>query len=163
MDRTQDVSALEKIVREYIDKSVHMSLATVVNNKPWVSEVHFVYDDNLNLYWRSLSSRRHSQEIAVNPNVAGSIVKQHQADESPHGLFFEGLAQELTDKTDQAKILSAFQTRLGADASILEEAQRPDGHKFYKVTIETWYAFGKFGGESSEKYVLPWSGGKSLR
>jgi uncharacterized protein YhbP (UPF0306 family) len=74
---------VEKVVREYIDKSIHMSLATSTENKPWVCEVHFAYDDDLNLYWRSKTDRRHSQEIALNPFVAGNIVKQHELTSIP--------------------------------------------------------------------------------
>lgn len=150
---------LEKIVREYIDKSLHMSLATVSGVKPWVCEVHFVYDDNLNLYFRSLASRRHSQEIASNPNVAGNIVRQHAVDEYPHAIYFEGTAATINDETEQQKLLPLFQKRLEADESILEDAKKDDGHKFYKVRVENWYAFGKFGGDSGQKYKLSWNGG----
>lgn len=151
---------VEKIVREYIDKSIHMSLATVSGNKPWVCEVHFVYDDDLNLYYRSLLSRRHSQEIAQNPNVAGNIVRQHGKGEYPHAIYFEGTAEPLNDKQEQAKIFPLFKKRLGVDEGILDEAQRDDGHKFYKITVENWYAFGKFDGPSSGKFELAWNGGK---
>jgi uncharacterized protein YhbP (UPF0306 family) len=150
---------VEKIVREYIDKSLHMSLATVSSNKPWVCEVHFVYDDNLNLYWRSLASRRHSEEIAVNPNVAGNIVRQHALEDYPHAIYFEGSAELLNNLDEQKKIFTAFQKRLGAYESILEDAQREDGHKFYKVSVENWYAFGKFGGDKGLKHKLVWNGG----
>lgn len=150
---------VEKIVKEYIDKSLHMSLATVSGDKPWVCEVHFVYDDNLNLYWRSLASRRHSQEIAVNPNVAGNIVRQHSLDDYPHAIYFEGNAELLSDRKEQQKIFPLFQKRLGADESILDEAQKDDGHKIYKITVENWYAFGKFGETSGQKYELKWNGG----
>ncbi len=47
---------VEKVIREYLPKVIHMSLATCVDNRPWVCEVHFVYDDDLNLYWRSTRS-----------------------------------------------------------------------------------------------------------
>ena len=57
---------LEKIIREYIDESIHMSFATCADNHPWVSEVHFVYDNNFNLYFRSKANRRHSEELAKN-------------------------------------------------------------------------------------------------
>src|SRR5689334_5769243 len=95
---------VEKIVREYIDKTVHMSLGTSSNNKPWVCEVHFVYDNNLNLYWRSLKSRRHSQELAKNPNVAGNIVRQHAVDEYPAAIYFEGVAELITDENERQKV-----------------------------------------------------------
>jgi uncharacterized protein YhbP (UPF0306 family) len=151
---------VEKVVREYIEKSVHMSLATVANNKPWVCEVHFTYDDRLNLYWRSLSSRRHSQEIAANPNVAGNIVAQHQLGVSPAGIYFEGTAELLTDPEERKRIFPRFKEKLGASEAILEEAENAEGHQFYKVTVENWYAFGKFGGEKALKHTLAWNGGK---
>lgn len=34
---------VEQLIQEYIDKSLHMSLATVPDNKPWVCELHFAY------------------------------------------------------------------------------------------------------------------------
>ena len=150
---------IEKIVREYIDKSLHMSLGTASNNKPWVSEVHFVYDDDLNLYWRSLASRRHSQEIAANPNVAGNIVRQHSLGDYPHGIYFEGTAELVASPGEREKLFPLFQKRLGAKEGILEEAARADGHQFYKITVNNWYAFGKFSGDSSQKYELTWNGG----
>jgi len=151
---------IEQIVREYIDKSVHMSLATASSNMPWVCEVHFVYDEHLNLYFRSLASRRHSQEIATNPNIAGNIVRQHALGEYPHGIYFEGTAKMLTDAAEQKRVFLLFQKRLKQPESILEEAQKPDGHKFYKITVKNWYAFGKFSGESGQKYELVWNGGE---
>src|SRR5690349_166662 len=131
---------VEKIVREYIDKSLHMSLGTSKDNKPWVCEVHFVYDENLNLYFRSLTSRRHSQEIAVNPQVAGNIVRQHAVDEYPHGIYFEGKAKLIEDEAEKQALFLPFQQRFNVAKSVLEEAKRPDGHQFYKITVENWYA-----------------------
>lgn len=52
-----------------------MSLATSADNKPRVCEVYFVYDTDLNFYFRSKTSRRHSQEIAKNPYVSANIVE----------------------------------------------------------------------------------------
>jgi uncharacterized protein YhbP (UPF0306 family) len=150
---------VEKVVREYIDKSIHMSLATARDDKPWVSEVHFVYDNDLNLYFRSLASRRHSQDIAGNPNVAGNIVKQHTAGEYPHAIYFEGSAEMIVDDGQRQKVFPLFKERLGIDESILEEARQADGHQFYKVTVENWYAFGKFSGDKGQKYELKWNGG----
>ena len=151
---------IETIIREYIDKSVHMSLGTSRDNRPWVCELHFAYDDNLNLYFRSLASRRHSQEIAANPRVAGNIVGQHQLGEVPHGIYFEGTAARITDDAARQQVFPHFQSRLGSKEKIIDEARRDDGHQFYKVTVETWYAFGKFDGESVDKYELAWNGGR---
>lgn len=150
---------VEKIVREYIDKSLHMSLATVSGDRPWVCEVHFVYDDNLNLYYRSVASRRHSQEIAANPNVAGNIVRQHAVDEYPHAIYFEGTAAQVTDQAVRQEVFQLFKARLNSDEAILEDAQKPDGHLFYKITVANWFAFGKFGGDKGGKFELKWNRG----
>lgn len=151
---------IEKIVREYVDKSIHMSLGTSKEDKPWVCEVHFVYDNQLNLYFRSLKSRRHSREIAQNPNVAGNIVKQHTVGEYPHAVYFEGTAAIVEGEAERQNLFPLFQSRIGADENILEEARREDGHQFYKITVTNWYAFGKFAQSSGQKYELAWNGGK---
>jgi uncharacterized protein YhbP (UPF0306 family) len=151
---------VEQIVREYIDKSLHMSLATTVGDKPWVCEVHFVYDDNLNLFFRSLTTRRHSQEIAANSNVAGNIVQQHTLDQYPHAIYFEGKAELFSNPDDWQALVPLFRNRLSMNESILEDAAKDDGHKFYKIIVDNWYAFGKFGGDKGLKHKLEWNGGK---
>lgn len=151
---------IEEIVREYIDKSLHLSLATTANDRPWICEVHFAYDEDLNLYWRSKKSRRHSQEIEENPHVAGNIVKQHELGEYPHAIYFEGSAEIIEDEGGYQKLYEYFHKRQIGDKNIIEDAKQPEGHKFYKVTVENWYAFGKFGGDSGQKYKLEWNGGK---
>jgi uncharacterized protein YhbP (UPF0306 family) len=148
---------IEKIVREYIDKTYHMSLATAADNKPWVCEVHFVYDDSLNLYYRSLSTRRHSLEIAANASVAGNIVKQHELKEYPHAIYFEGSATQITDEAEIDAVFPLFQKRLDSDPSIVDDAKKEDGHKFYKISVDTWYAFGKFGADKGGKFQLAWN------
>lgn len=133
-----------------------MSLGTTNGTKPWVCEVHFVYDSDLNLYFRSLKSRRHSQDIQANPNVAGNIVKQHGIGEPGHGIYFEGSASFATADAERQKLSPLFEKRLGAKQSILEDARNPEGHQFYKIMVDTWYAFGMFGNEKAQKYELPW-------
>src|ERR1700733_14684790 len=150
---------IEQVIRDYLPQIVHMSLGTSKDNKPWVCEVHFVYDDNLNLYFRSLTSRRHSQEIAANPQVAGNIVKQHAVGEPPRGLYFEGTAAVLADEAERRVVEPLFKDRLGAAADILADAANPEGHQFYKITVGNWYAFGKFDDDKAQKLTLVWNGG----
>ena len=151
---------IEKIIRDYLPQIQHMSLGTSEYNKPWVCEVHFAYDDDLNLYFRSKLDRRHSQEIAANPNVAGNIVRQHAPNEYPLGVYFEGIAVRLDDEVDIQAAFLSFHKVLGKDESILEDAAQPDGHKFYKITVAYWYVFGKFSEEGGKKYELKWNGGQ---
>lgn len=150
---------VEQIVREYIEKTVHLSLATANGDTPWVCEVHFAYDNSLNLYFRSLKSRRHSQEIAVNPNVAGNIIDKYNLGDAVVGVYFEGKAMQLEPGEEQNLAAECIKTRLQLSGDILEEATHEDGHQFYKITVKNWYVFGRFGDASGQKYQLDWNGG----
>lgn len=148
---------VEQVVREYIDKTVHLSLATASDNAPWVCEVHFAYDDDLNLYFRSLKSRRHSQEIAANANVAGSIIDKYGLSEPVVGVYFEGRAKLLESSDEQqGTAAECLKARLKITDDIVEEAADEDGHQFYKISVANWYVFGRFDGSSGQKYKLEW-------
>lgn len=151
---------IEKTIREYLPEVIHVSLATVKDNKPWVCEVHYAFDESLNLYYRSLTSRRHSEEIAQNENVAGNIVRQYQPGESPVGVYFEGTAKVLQPGEELDKAFESLDTRLKIGPEKLEEAKDPNGHQFYKVTVKNWFVFGNLDGNGAQKYELAWNGGK---
>jgi uncharacterized protein YhbP (UPF0306 family) len=150
---------VEKTIRDYLPNVIHMSLATTKDNRPWVCEVHFAYDDSLNLYFRSLKSRRHSQEIAANPNVAGNIVKQHGMGEKPFGVYFEGKATLLEPGDEQQKAFEAIKSRLKLGDDILEQAQDENGHQFYKIAVGTFYVFAVVDSKG-QKFELQWNGGQ---
>jgi len=147
---------IEKVIRNYLLGIIHMSLATCAGDKPWVCEVHYTYDDDLNLYFRSLTSRRHSKEIAANPNVAGNIVMQHQLADKPRGIYFEGRAELLHDVDENHPAYVKIHERLGVGPEILEEAKDPNGHQFYKINVATFYVFDSRESSPSQKYILPW-------
>lgn len=147
---------IEKTIREYLPEVIHMSLATCIHNKPWVCEVHYVYDNNLNLYFRSLKSRRHSQEIAINPYVAGNIIKQHAIGEKPQGVYFEGKCILLENVQEDDIAYKLYCERFNTNNSILEEAAKPDGHQFYKIEVNTFYIFDSKESSPSQKYQINW-------
>lgn len=149
---------LEAVIREYLPPIIHLSLGTSKDNKPWVCEVHFAYDDKLTFYFRSLTSRRHSQEIASNPQVAGNIIKQHAVGEQVRGIYFEGIAERLGPGPEQQTAARLLMERLQAPQTILEEAARPDGHQFYKITVKKFYVFGNLEEKGNDKYEIEWNG-----
>jgi uncharacterized protein YhbP (UPF0306 family) len=149
---------VESTVREYIDKTIHLSLATVSGDTPWVCEVHFAYDENLNLYFRSLQSRRHSQEIAANPKVAGNIIDKHGLGDPVVGIYFEGKAELVEAGNEQNHAAECLKNRLKIEDDIIAEAASSEGHQFYKITVANWYVFGRFGETSGQKHKLEWNG-----
>ena len=150
---------IEKTIREYLPQVVHMSLATCVDSQPWVCEVHFAYDDNLNLYFRSSPARRHSQEIAKNPHVAGNIVTQHFLNQTVRGVYFEGTAKQLPACDEQLTAFKALSKRLGFGKKIIEEAKNPEGPQFYKIVVDTFYVFDAYN-TPAKKHELPWDAKK---
>lgn len=150
---------VEKTIRQYLPQIIHLSLATSSNNSPWVCEVHFAYDDDLNFYFRSLTSRRHSTEIAQNSKVAGNIVTQHFLGQPVRAIYFEGDARLLEPGKEQKRAFECLKARLHAGDEIFEEAKREDGHQFYKISVDTFYLFDSYEADG-QKFELKWSGGK---
>jgi uncharacterized protein YhbP (UPF0306 family) len=147
---------IEQFIREYVKDIGHMSLGTCVDGKPWVCEVHFAYDDKLQLYFISSPMRRHSLEIATNPYVSGNIVKQHKKGEKPSGVYFEGSAKLLSGITPGSDTYKLYVKQQGAHPS-LANLEHPEGPRFYKITVSDFYVFdatGKLGPPA--KYHLSW-------
>lgn len=102
------MKTVEKLIRQYIanDETRVMQLATVDGNQPWICTVWFVADDDLNLYWLSFPTRRHSQEIDKNAKVAAAIVIK---DDMPTiGLQIEGKAVVVTEAAEVKKIMEKY-------------------------------------------------------
>jgi len=146
---------IEQIIREYIPQIIHMSLATVRDNKPWVCEVHFVYDDELNLYFGSSTKTRHAQEITDNPRVAGNIATQHHKNQKVRCVDFEGTARVLTSDEAEKTAFVAYEQRYGKSEGLLNEIRKDGDFKFFKINVENFYLFDSYG-EARGKHALPW-------
>jgi uncharacterized protein YhbP (UPF0306 family) len=147
----QSNADIEKAIRDYLPEVIHMSLSTSINNMPWTSEVHYAFDNDLNLYFISKSSTRHGFEIMANPNVSGTVVKQHELGQKPKGVYFEGTAEALSEINEQGIAYQTYNKRFKTDWPWIDkETKLPDGHRIYKIIISEYYVFDK------EKYYLPW-------
>lgn len=154
-------SEIEAIIREYIPQIIHMSLATTKDGRPWVCEVHFAYDDELNLYFGSSSNTRHAQELIANSHVAGNIVTQHHKNQKVRCVDFEGTA-EMLDAEHAEEAFKAYTDRFGPAKNLLDEI-RKDGHmRFFKITVDSFYLFDSYGDERG-KHTLPWRENDSVR
>lgn len=147
---------IEKLIRDNIADVFHMSFSTSLDNKSWTVELHFAYDDRLNLYFVSLPTTRHCFEFTQNPIVSGSIVRQYDLTaKEPVGIYFEGNVKKL-ETSEKGLAFELLHERIGIPEDILHESSKKDGHQFYKVSISNWYAYGKFGGSHGQKIQLPW-------
>lgn len=150
------ISNVEVTIREYISGLFHLSLATSVNDKPWICEVHFAYDDHLNLYFASKTFRRHSQEIEENTNVAGNIIATHAVGQKVRGVYFEGTVERLDALDVDHPGFRSFSERFHKDPSYFQELTESDDHRLYKISVDTYYLFDGRETTPGQKYELPW-------
>lgn len=147
---------VETIIREYIPQVIHMSLATSVANKPWVCEVHYAYDDELNLYFVSNVSRRHCEELRNNPHVAGNIVTQHFLNQKVRGVYFEGIAKQL-ESLDEMRHAYDIYTKRYPDSPQLAQVAKGEGNaRFYRVSVSDFYVLDGYVSDPPQKFHLPW-------
>ncbi len=120
-------------VKKFLNETKIMQLATVVDGKPWICTLHFVADKDGNIYWLSLPTRRHSQEIAHNPNVAAAIAVK--TDMPIIGIQTEGIAEMVTDIETITAVMDIYVQQHGTGKTFVDRVvQGIDNHKMYKLT-----------------------------
>lgn len=124
---------VKQLITDYLQEARLMQVATAKDNQPWVCTVHFAYDEHFNLYWISLPSTRHSQEIMANEKVAGTIVLPHIPGQKPRGIQFQGIAQKAEGDAMQ-KAMDVYAARMGMnDERKKNILSGEDGHVPYVI------------------------------
>lgn len=146
----------EQAIRDYLPGVRHLSLGTRdESGAPWVSELDFVFRDDLTVCVRSLVTRRHSQNMARDPRVSGTIVRQHQfGGSSVEGVSFAGNAALLGAGAEQDEFAGLFVERLGAKPDIVQRADE-GGPQFYRIDVGAWYIYGALDGGRPQTYTVP--------
>jgi uncharacterized protein YhbP (UPF0306 family) len=75
---------------KFLDSNTILTLATTRKDKPYISNLFYVADNDLSLYFLSNKKTRHAQEFIANPNVAVSIYDPASAP----GKFVAGIQIE---------------------------------------------------------------------
>ena len=134
---------LRELIKDYLKTARVMQLATSVNNQPWVCTVHFYSDDDLNFYWASMITRRHSIEIEQNPKASIAVKIQEDTPEKKYviGISAEGTA-ELLNIEEINKIGDQYIKKLDKDPNLIADilsVKKP--FKFYKFTPSKFVLF----------------------
>ena len=93
----------QRLVREVIASNRYLTLSTAADDEPWAAPIEYLNDDDLNLYFLSTGSSRHSRHIEENTLVAVAIFDAEQPGEySPdasmtlRGVQIRGTAERLS-------------------------------------------------------------------
>ncbi len=124
----------EDYMDEYLSLGTVMQLATSSENKPWISTVYYVADEDRNIYWLSLPERRHSKEVQINPEVAIAIaIKQ---DIPVIGIQASGPVEIVEDPQVVEKMLAQYVAKYkGAGKDFHQRfVDGKNQHQLYRLT-----------------------------
>lgn len=126
---------LKSLITEYLHEAKLMQIATAKENQPWACTVYFGFDNDLNLYWVSKPTRRHSEEITTNEKVAGAIVLPHTPGDKVRGVQFQGEAEKLTKTPTLDVGLDHYSKKVPLSEERIEKIKLgEDNHNCYKIT-----------------------------
>ena len=135
---------LEKLIKEYLQQAKMMQLATVSNGKPWVCNVWFAADKNLNIYWFSATNRRHSVETSKDKHIAAAICLSQTPKDTPRGIQLEGTAELITKPTEVAIATKLYVGRIFSLKQIKQFMSFIESpHRFYKIKPTSIVLFDK--------------------
>lgn len=125
---------LKSLIKQYLREAKLMQLATSLNDQPWICSVWFASDEDMNIYWLSSTTRRHSKEVMENSKVAGAITLPQTPNDPPRGLQFQGNAKLLTKQKDVDKAMSVYAGRIFSEKDIREFMKNKEKpHRLYKI------------------------------
>ena len=112
---------------------------SAVTNRGFVQCI-FVEDDQLNLYWLSFPTRRHSQEIAAHNKVAVAVPIKF--DKPVTGIQAEGTAEIVTDRAVIADVMKRYVERYNSGQQFYDRfVAGQNQHVLYKFTPSKYVLF----------------------
>jgi uncharacterized protein YhbP (UPF0306 family) len=142
-----------ELIPKYLAESKVMQIATHAGEQPWICTVYYVEDKDLNLYWLSLPTRRHSQEIKKDHKVAVAVPVK--LDQPVIGIQAEGRAELVEDKAAIAKVMKKYVAKYGAGKDFLDNfVAGKNQHALYKFTPKQFVLFDEvnFAGDPRQQW-----------
>jgi len=88
--------------KEIIAQNIYLTMATSDGaGNPWVSPVYCAHDEHYNFYWTSTPVAQHSKNLKENGGKISFVIFDSSVHEGTgEGVYFEGVARELSDKKE---------------------------------------------------------------
>jgi hypothetical protein len=133
---------LNDLARTIVDSNRYMVLGTADQaGHPWVTPVWFASEDYARFHWVSSPESRHSQNLAVRPEVAIAIFDSTAPVGGAQAVYMAGTAEELTGVELDGGI-EVF-GRLSVDdvgrAWALDDVRPPSLFRLYRATVSAHY------------------------
>jgi hypothetical protein len=106
------VSEREAMARAIVDGNSYMTLGTAdVAGLPWVSPVWYAPASYREYFWVSRPGARHSQNIAVRPEIGIVIFDSTVPISTGKAVYMAAVAEQVTDDDEIARSISVFSER----------------------------------------------------
>jgi uncharacterized protein YhbP (UPF0306 family) len=140
------------LIKKYLRQARMMQVATIDGDQPWICTVYFVPDEQQNLYWLSLPTRRHSEEIAKHNMVAVAIAVKF--DKNPIiGIQAAGIVEVVKDAEVVKSVIEPYIEKYnrGMDFYDLFTAGKNE-HVMYKFTPSKYELFDEVNFPDGQKH-----------
>jgi uncharacterized protein len=111
------MKSVSDIITLHLNSCSMMQVATSRDNRPWVCTVYYVIDDELNMYWISTPTRRHSTEIETNTQTAVAIAVTHTPGQDVVGVQGEGNSMRVLDSDEIAHAIELYSDKYKTGAA----------------------------------------------
>lgn len=118
-----------------------MQLASVSDDsRPWVCTVYFVSDDAGKLYWLSLPTERHSQELEARGRAAVAVA--YKIDQPVIGVQGEGAVSKVEDAETVERVMETYVKKYDSGHRFYDNfVQQANKHHMYVFTPECFQLF----------------------
>lgn len=89
------ITDIRSLADKVLEQGYLVSLACVDDGGPWVSDVIYVSDSHLNLYFISRPQFRHSMAFEKNPAAAASITARDKPEGQSTGVQMAGVVKRI--------------------------------------------------------------------
>lgn len=100
-----DPASIAAFVWRELPRHKQFALGTLDDDgRPWVVCLNLSFDNELNIFWKSLTDTEHSQHIVERPDVSICIFSENKAI-GDYGLYTYATAREATDTSEIEHII----------------------------------------------------------
>jgi uncharacterized protein YhbP (UPF0306 family) len=131
-----------------------LSIGTIDDGGVWVSDVRYVSDDNLKIYWMSDPKCRHSKAVENNQKIGATIELNYNFGTPNLGLQMAGTVRKLGLMRPDLAI--KYVTRRGKPKPSQISTILKNGYGWYELTPEfiEWNDEEDFGFDNKQKMVV---------
>lgn len=132
-------ATIRERILAYLDRHTVFNLATWGPAGLWASQVLYVNEETT-LYFTSLASTRHGNNIEITGRGAGTISDECRTFTEMRGIQLEGTVAKVTDVDERRRVLRAYLSKFPFAAALWHGQSDPDviaidpgQHGFYRL------------------------------